>query len=234
MLVPKIKDLKNLEHCNKEKNIIKIDNIDEVVELYTPIDINNAKEVSKLVKQIESLVRRSPEYTEFIRCLKQNFDITSCIFHPDVNIAEVKHAKIEFHHYPFTLYDIVYTVLSKHLEQSTIINPYVVSEEVMLLHYQLKVGLVPLSKTMHELAHAGKKFINLSYVTQSYLKFISEYSRWISPELIMNWHNLQDLSKKEDEGELEEDNILEEVELVVDMGIEKPTAVETSLDQDLA
>lgn len=218
MLVPKVEDLKCIHGENIDENKIIIEDINEPVELLHSFDAEDKNERKNFVKGLERLVRKSPEYKRFINCLKQ-MDITKCIFHPDVDIKKLKMTKIEFHHYPFTLYDISDTVLNKYITEqgNTKINPFEVAEEITKLHYQLKVGLVPLSKTMHELAHSGKKFINLKYVTQSYLKFIAEYSRYMNPTLIEYWQNLKDLSIKEDNGELPEDDILKEIRLHVIM-----------------
>lgn len=225
MLVPKISDLNNQQEI-KETNTVTIENVSEPVQIFYAIDKENEKERKKVIKTIEGIVRRSPEYSAFIGYLKNNLDLTKCTFHPDVDIKELKKTKLEFHHYPFTLYDITDTVLNKYLDDHTDVNPFEVAEEVMRLHYELKVGLVPLSKTMHELAHAGKKFINLSHVGQSYLKFIAEYSSWINEDLIMNWQNLKDLSQKQDEGELDEIDILKDIKLEIQMSdVELPLPV---------
>lgn len=231
MLVPNLCDLGNPNEV-KDINTVTIENISEPVALFSSIDPENEKERKKTIKTIEGIIRRSPEYSTFIGYLKNNLDLTQCTFHPDVNIKELKKTKLEFHHYPFTLYDITDTVLNKYLDDHSEINPFEIAEEVMRLHYELKVGLVPLSKTMHELAHAGKKFINLSHVSQSYLKFIAEYSSWINEDLIMNWQNLKDLSQKQDEGELEEVDILKDVRLEIEMSdveLPLPVAVEEEI-----
>lgn len=226
MLVPDITDL-TVKSEVQDINVVEIDDIFQYVQLYDGIDTENEKERKKVIKTIESIVRKSPEYSAFIGYLKNNLNLTKCTFHKDVDISELRKTKLEFHHYPFTLYDIVDTVLNKHLEQNgEIINLFAIAEEVMLLHYELKIGLVPLSKTIHELAHAGKKFINLKYVTQSYLKFIANYSQWINPELINNWQNLKDLSQKQDNGELDEIDILAIIPLEIQMkDVELPTEI---------
>ena len=93
------------------------------------------------------------------------------------------------------------------------------------MNFELKIGLVPLSKTVHKLAHNGKKFINLNLVNGHYLRFISEYSKYINPELISNWTNLKELSRMEYEGELEE-NILEKIPMRIIMeNVEEPKAI---------
>lgn len=223
MLVPNVNNL--ISKNDIKENEIIIDDINEKVSLYEVKDLENEKERNILIKNIERLVRTSIEYRKYIRFLRTNMNITKCTFHPDVNVEILKKTKIEFHHYPFTLYEIVDTVIEKQSKINPIINPFDVAEEVMQLHFDLKVGLVPLSKTLHELVHSGKKFINLKYVKGNYLKFISSYNGYINNNLIDNWQSLKDLSAKEDAGELE-DNILEEIRLKIKMiGVEMPCEI---------
>lgn len=223
MLVPDIENLKKEVSSSFNEKIIL--DVHEAVEVYDVLVSDDEKARKKLVMSIEKIVRTSPEYNEYIGYLKNNLNITKCAFHKDVDISILKRTKIEFHHYPFTLYDIVDSVLEKYVESNPIINPFEVAMEVMKLHFELKIGLVPLSKTVHKLAHNGKKFINLSLVNGHYLRFISEYSKYINPELISNWSNLKELSRMEDEGELEE-NILEKIPMRIIMeNVEEPKAI---------
>lgn len=225
MLVPDINDLKKEASTSFNEKLIS--DINEPVEIYDTLATDDEKARKNLVKSIEKIVRTSPEYSEFIGYLKNNLDLTKCTFHKDVDISVLKRTKIEFHHYPFTLYDITDTVLEKYLQNNVIVNPFEVASEVMKLHYELKVGLVPLSKTLHKLAHNGKKFINLKFVKGHYLRFISEYPM-INPELIANWENLKELSRMEDEGELEE-NILDKIPMRIIMeDVESPKVIKVT------
>lgn len=229
MLVPKVETIEPKE-TNKEFNEIEITNILEPVKLFYSINLKNDKEVDRMILNIERIVRTSTEYSRFIGFMKNKFDMTRCTYDPYADITECKKTKIEIHHYPFTLYDITKTVLMDYLKDDTSreINPYEIAETIMKLHYELIVGLVPLSITMHQLVHAGKKFINLKYVNQSYLKFIARYSNVMDPNLISNWRNLQMLSEQDDRGELAEEDYLEEVKLILHIdNIEKPEAIKT-------
>ena len=158
MLVPDINNL--VSKSNQEENEIIIDNINDKISLYDIVDLENEKERKALIRKVESLVRTSPEYRKFLTFLRNNLNLNKCTFHPDVDTEVLKKTKIEFHHYPFTLYEIVDTIIEKQSKENPIINPFNVAEEVMELHFDLKVGLVPLSKTLHELVHSGKKFVN--------------------------------------------------------------------------
>lgn len=229
MLVPDISKL--VSKSEQEENEIIIDDINTYINLYDIVDLENEKERKALIRKVESLVRTSPEYRKFLTFLRNNLNLNKCTFHPDVDTEVLKKTKIEFHHYPFTLYEIVDTIIEKQSKENPIINPFNVAEEVMELHFDLKVGLVPLSKTLHELVHSGKKFVNLKYVQGSYLKFISSYSEYINDNLLDNWNELKLLSDKEDNGELE-DNILEDIRLKIIMnGIEPAKEIKLENNQ---
>ena len=51
----------------------------------------------------------------------------------------------------------------------------------MGLHFDGKVGLIHLSKTMHQLVHDDKIFIPLQFVYQKYDVFWRDYNKWINP-----------------------------------------------------
>jgi hypothetical protein len=64
----------------------------------------------------------------------------------------------------------------------------------MDLHYQNKIGLVPLSKTVHDLTHDGEIFINFKSVFGKFNEFIDEYIDYIPENLINKYNKLLDMS----------------------------------------
>lgn len=192
MRVPEIKQ--NVTNINKEEKVI----IKEVNELMTAdyedvhkdmIDNQDARE--KYFKYIESIVRTSPEYRTYIYTLINEFDLTHCAFFRQINVIDVD-VSIEFHHYPFTLYDIVNIVFTNKVNKamsgeepdcyrkymSELLNPYKLADEIMKLHYENLVSLVPLTKTAHEIAHNGMVFIPLTkdFVFGNYKGFYNRYN----------------------------------------------------------
>lgn len=90
---------------------------------------------------------------------------------------------LEFHHYPFTLFDLVAIVLQDKINKGVKdISPFLIANEVMQLHYENLVGLVPLSKTVHELAHSGEIFISLDLVFGNVKEFLRRYKRALNEE----------------------------------------------------
>jgi len=160
-------------------------------------EVSDSKAFNKFIKEIEKFVRGSVEYRGYIGYLKEELDITTCTFLPNVDISEIKGVGIEFHHYPFTLYDICSTVVMKRANMGEhCLSAFVIADEVMKLHYENKVGLVPLSQTVHELAHSGEVFISIDKVFGDIKSFVQEYKNGIEDELKTQLKHLITLSKK--------------------------------------
>jgi hypothetical protein len=144
----------------------------------------NDKDKVKFIKTLEKIIRSSMEYKDYIKYLKEVIDMNKCSFFNNVTNRHIKHrVSIELHHEPFTLFDICQIVLEKHISDIGVVNPFKISEEVMRLHYQNKIGLIPLSVTVHELVTSGKLPIPLQCVYGDYVKFLEEYKQFIPENL---------------------------------------------------
>ncbi len=170
----------NKKSVKKERDIKTLPlEIEELPERHIYVFKNN-KDRNKFIGTVEALVRRSEEYKSLIRFLKTNMDMSRCSILKNLQSSHGKKYSIEVHHEPFTLREIVDTVINKFEANNEEINPFKIADEVMLLHYEEKVGLIPLSKTMHELAHSDKIFIPLQMIYQGYGQFYEEYEPYIS------------------------------------------------------
>lgn len=147
----------------------------------------------KLVKVAEKLVRKSFEYSHYLGYLKNDLGMTMCSVMPQVN---AEFASLEMHHYPFTLFELCLIVLKKQQVNDEDITSFSIADEVLELHYQHRVGLVPLSKTVHDLVHAGKIFIRLQQVFGDILSFTKEYKDYIPEDTIVQLFKIIELSKK--------------------------------------
>ena len=145
----------------------------------------------KLITRIEKMVRNCYEYRELISFLKEEMNLDHCILFTNITYDI---ASIEFHHI-FTLYDIVDTVLRKHevLYGEDNINAFEVANEVMRIHYESRVLLVPVTKVVHDLIHQGEVFIPLQVASQSgfgnWRLFLSIYKPYMSDEFISRFKN---------------------------------------------
>lgn len=176
MRIPKIENYKN-------ENIIDIVEIKEVPEVKRQILLMNDKDKIKFIKRVERVVRSSQEYKDYIQYLRNEIDMTSCSFFHNINNKESRKISIEIHHEPFSLFDITQIVVEKWIHNDIPLNPLLIAEEVLKLHYQGKVGLIPLSVTVHELLHDGKIFIPLQNVYGDFISFLEEYDQYITQDL---------------------------------------------------
>lgn len=174
MRVPKVENYTN-------DQLFSTLSIPKVVKVKMEYVVMSDKDKIKLIKDIERIVRRSLEYKQYIKFLKDEINMTECAFFENVNNKNPNSGiSIEIHHEPIDLFSIVQVVVDKWLDLDMDINPILIAEEVMKIHYQNKVGLVPLSITVHQLVHDGKLFIPLQNVYGDYLAFIEEYGAYVN------------------------------------------------------
>ena len=166
---------------NNLGNVINITNLNDF-EDFGAYDLNDDKDFKKYIKDIERVIRQSFEYKIFIRYLRENFGMNRCAF---LNVDnETSGVQCEIHHYPFSLFDIVNIVYRKRSYNGENLSVYLVAEEVIRLHYQFLVGLIPLSETVHQLAHSGRLFIPVNKVLGRYKLFTEIYFPYIEPEML--------------------------------------------------
>lgn len=148
------------------------------------IQLNTDREKVKYTKRIETIVRSSLEYRDYINFLKDYVDMNRCAFFKGVENGNGSRVRIEVHHEPLTLFDIVQTVINKYIKQGIPLNDLFIADEVLSLHYLNNVGLVPLSKSVHQIVHHGTDIIiPLTVVYGDYKKFLKDYEDYIDENL---------------------------------------------------
>ena len=180
------------------KNVLSIDSntpIQEILILGVPepnieeYDLTNEKQYMKYLFAIERECRRSFEYKQLMRFLKDNCGMDKDSFLENMNIENG--AKVEIHHSPLTLFDIVCTVVNKRNDLGESMSVPMVAKEVMYQHYKLNVGLIPLCKTVHELVHNQYIFIPAWAVLGNYREFLNQYDKWVPLEVKANLRDLE-------------------------------------------
>ena len=177
---------------------VKIVNLDTPENMEYHVNIETGKDRQKFIEQIKKIIRGSKEYRDYIQFLKDHMDLNKCAFFQNINGEKTSRGKvsIELHHEPFTLQDYVDVVIEKYLDNGTELNSLLIADEVIELHYENKVGLVPLSKTMHEVIHNSNKIlIPLNMVYGEYSKFLDEYDSYIPEELYDKLQRKLDMTK---------------------------------------
>ncbi len=155
-------------------------------------DFEDEKQLKKYFKAIERAVRASFEYRDFISYIKNNFNMDQCAF---IKSEKGTEFKVEQHHYPFTLYDIVEIVYRKRVYYGELLDVEMVAKEVTMLHYKLIIGLIPLSKTAHQLHHDGKLFIPVDKVLGRYNIFVELYKPFMTTEQLETLSRIESYSE---------------------------------------
>ena len=138
----------------------------------------------KMIGYLERQIRGSYEYRNYINYLKNELDLNKCELMPglDLNVDPVS---LEFHHYPITLYEITAIVATDLLNKCTSgsVSSFEIAEQVMKEHYENNVGLVPLTATLHEMAHSKSLIIPMNTINGNFSAFIEKYKDSIPPEI---------------------------------------------------
>lgn len=217
------KQMKNKIKNIRDERTLKI-NIEEKPERRS-YHISNDKELKKFIVKCERECRSSGEYKRYTAFLKKYMDYSRCAVLKGLKTGNGKKYSIEIHHSPFTLFDLCHIIIKKRLQLNEPISPHYVAEEVMINHYDGKVGLIPLSVTMHELVHDDQVFIPLQYVYQNYFDFWDEYEEFI-PEITKEKVNLMCTLSEKCEGDILSNSISPEFTYLEVEGISLPKLTE--------
>lgn len=156
-------------------------------------DYYNEKSVKQFIKTVEKLIRTSKEYKTYIELLRTNvYALNHDSIMTNITTADVD---LEFHHNPFTLYDIIEVVMLYHIAHEEKFTSFSLAKEIMNLHYEHKVGLTPMTKTTHELAHSGNLFISARQIFGDYHKFMEQYKDGISANLIQKVSAMEQMTE---------------------------------------
>lgn len=147
----------------------------------------------RFIKNTEKMIRMSNDYKAYIAQIKNVFTLTKDNILSNITDSE---ASIEMHHYPFSLYDIVDAVMSTHIMDDKQFTSFSLADEILQLHFDHKIGLVPLSITTHELAHDGEIFLRKDQIFGQYEEFAKIYDKGIAIDLKEKMKRIAEETKK--------------------------------------
>jgi len=158
-------------------------------------DFYDDRACKRFINCVERLIRQSKEYRTYIELLRTNVvELNHDNILSNITTAD---ADLEFHHYPFTLYDIIEILMIHHITNKEKFTTFSIAKEVMALHYEHIIGLVPLTRTTHELAHSGNIFISCDQIFGKYEEFIKRYRDGISADKL---EKVKTIKKYSEEG----------------------------------
>ena len=164
-------------------------------------DLNDEKSFKSYMQAIERNVRQSFEYKAMIKYLREYMDMNQCAFYKNVNNIDTTRIKIEIHHEPLSLYDICVIVYNKRVSFHEPLDEEYVAKEVMYLHYNLLVGLIPLAETVHQLVHAQYLFVPTTAVLGKYKEFVDRYHDYMLPEQIEALEHIEEATRVYDDSD---------------------------------
>lgn len=157
-------------------------------------DFYDDKAVKQFIKNTERLIRTSKEYKTYIELLRTNiFALNHDSILSNITTADVD---LEFHHTPLTLYDIIEIIMLDHMTKGIKFTSFSIAKKVMNAHFEHKIGITPLTKTTHELAHSGNLFIKKQQIFGDYRAFMKQYANGISANINQKINNMEALSEK--------------------------------------
>ncbi len=139
----------------------------------------------KNIFYIEKMIRGSYEYKAYIKYLKNELNLTTCAVMPGLDANELG-ISLEFHHAPFTLFDITKAMLNRLNASDPPRTVYAsdVAEAVMREHFKGNVGLIPLTSTMHEMAHNKAIRIPIDKIHGNFHRFIIENRDFLDKDIL--------------------------------------------------
>ena len=129
------------------------------------------KEEKRFVKSVKALIRHSTEYKEWKRFLIEDRGLVECLFTKEI----MDECTIEFHHHPISMENIVNAVIDQYIYKEKPFSSFDIATEIMILHFGMKIGIVPMVKTLHEKFHNGFLKIPINYVIGEYKWFMEKY-----------------------------------------------------------
>ncbi len=149
--------------------------------------ISTAEELDeKTVMYIEKQIRGSNEYRSYVKYLKEELDLTKCALLPSIDVKTTP-VSLEFHHFPYTLFDITGIVgrsMVGEAGEDATVSTFDIAERVMREHFENHIGLVPLTETLHEMAHSGSISIPFDKINGNYKAFSERYKDFIEPDFL--------------------------------------------------
>lgn len=156
-------------------------------------DFDDEKVRSKFIKEIEKIIRTSLEYRNFIKYLKNDRFLHYCTIFNRLPEDIINDIKVEVHHHPITLYDLVDTVLTKYIDIGKDFTRLSIAHEVMLEHYSGNIGLVPLTITAHQLAHNGLSILKKENIIGNYHRWIENNQQYIDGDVLRKVELIENL-----------------------------------------
>ena len=141
-------------------------------------DFPDNKSLFRFVKNCERLIRNCPEYKDWRNYIFDVLGINSC----SISLEEKNEVSIEIHHHIPSLFMIVKTLVNKKISNNEEFSSFDICLETIILHFQNKIGYIPIITSLHEKLHNGFLNIPIELVKGNYKMFIKELWEFIDDD----------------------------------------------------
>lgn len=132
---------------------------------------HSEKEFDKFIKCVERLVRYSQEYKEWVSYIVETLGQDRCAL-TDELIGE---CKVEIHHHPINLYTICKSLVTEKMAKGHTFCSYDIATAVIELHFNNKIGYIPILGDLHEKYHNGFLTLPIELVHGDYLHILKTF-----------------------------------------------------------
>lgn len=156
-------------------------------------DIADDKEMKKFIRKCETMIRTCPEYSDWVDYIRNVMEMTECQLSGELH----SQAKSDIHHHPICLYTMVKAVIMKHIVSAKEFSSIDVIDEVMDMHYKMRVPFIVLLKSIHDKYHGGFMELPIELCHGDLSYFIQTYGHYMEADdldpilekLKINWSN---------------------------------------------
>lgn len=207
--LPSNSNFGNISHIEKDNNYVVKGNFYQLP--FYKKNFFDSKEYIKFIKATEKIVRTSDYYKDYISYIKSDIGLNFCSIFHNIN-DDIEKADIEMHHGPIlTLFDYCDIIACHMIANNEVLTTFTLANRVIDEHFENNVQVVMLSKTAHQLVHAGKIFIHPKQAFGNLNRFLSKYISGLDKEQIDTINTYidmsDDLEKSSDNGIFNFDNI---------------------------
>ena len=138
------------------------------------------KEKEMFVKNCVRLCRQTPEYKDWVKYVKDTLGYKTCLITGEIS----DEVTVEIHHHPLTIFDITNIIVNTYLANSKKFTSMGIVNDVMTLHYNDKIGFIPLCTTYHEKYHNGYAVIPPKFITGQWDYLLTTPGYEVLPEVV--------------------------------------------------
>lgn len=177
MAVAAVESLTEMIRSNVDKNELYSENYPFNLSLRIS-GFESEKEYTSFIKSCMKLVRASNEYNLWKKYIVDVLQIQNCA----ITLESKEECGIHIHHHMPSMFLINKALINKKLKDEIPFSSFDIAIEVIELHFQNRIGFVPLIESMHAKFHNGYLKIPMEHIHGDYRYFIDNYFQYLEDE----------------------------------------------------